>query len=158
MSNDTITSILSEPVAKRSGVKTGKAPAIRALKTRYPEMTMSEIGRRVGCTQHNVSVVLSRFLGDTGEDDLRDYQENQADVFDSLAHRLLSSLTEDKINKTKVMEAVTAAAILTDKARLVRGQATGINVSVMHQLIEEIRADDSRNPIVINAIPTIAND
>jgi hypothetical protein len=37
---------------------------------------------------------------------------------------------------------VTAAAILEDKGRLVRGQATGINVQVLMDVAEMIRNED----------------
>ena len=37
------------------------------------------------------------------------------------------------------MEAITAAAILEDKARLVRGQATSLNVSVLMDVVDAMR-------------------
>lgn len=136
------------------GRRTGKAPAIRKLKTRYPELTDTQIANKVGCTPSNVSVVLKRYLGASTEDDLRQYQENQADVYDSIAHRLLSSLTQEKIDKMRPVEAITGAAIMIDKARLVRGQATGINVSVLMDVASAIR--DKRN--AVNAVPRVQID
>jgi hypothetical protein len=118
----------------------GLAPEIRRVSLKYPELNKSEIARKVGCTPQNVGQVLSTFLSDTTPEELRDYQENQADVFDTVAYKLLGSITQEKIEKTKPMEAITGAAILIDKARLVRGQATGINVNVMLDLVEAIRA------------------
>lgn len=129
------------------GAHTGVAPAIRKLALKHPELTQAEIARTVGCSATNVAGVLQTFLGNTSETQLREYQENQADVFESVAHRLLLSLTQDKIDKTKPMEAITGAAILIDKARLVRGQATGINVSVLLDVAEAIR---SRQPQVVD--------
>jgi hypothetical protein len=130
-----------EQITERpSSARKGLAPAIRKLSIKHPELTHSEIARTVGCSPSNVTCVLKTFLGNTSEEELRNYQENQADVFDSVAHRLLLSVTQEKIDKTKPMEAITGAAILIDKARLVRGQATGINVSVLMHLAEEIRA------------------
>jgi hypothetical protein len=51
------------------------------------------------------------------------------------------------------MEAITGAAILIDKARLVRGQATGINVSILMDVVEAIRARPASvaNPQTISA-------
>lgn len=89
-------------------------------------------------------------MGTKSDAELRDYQDNQADVFDSLAFRLLGSLSQDKIDKTKPMEAITGAAILIDKSRLVRGQATGINVHVLMDVVEALRA----KPSVMSASPT----
>lgn len=139
--SERITAAGPAPYAKRNTGKKGLAPAIRKLHLKHPELTHSEIARKVGCRPSNVTVVLKTFLGKNSEDDLRNYQENQADVFDALSMRLLSSLSEKKIAKTRVQEAVTSAAILIDKARLVRGQATGINVSVLLDLAKEIRSE-----------------
>lgn len=139
--NDTVERILSvEPSKPIPGRKTGKAPAIRKLKLRHPELNDYEIARTVGCTPNNVTTVLRTFLGKHSEEQLRDYQESQADVFDSLAHRLLLSVTPAKMAKANALQATTAAAILIDKARLVRGQATGINVNVLMDVVEAIRA------------------
>ena len=138
------------------GAKTGVAPRIRKLKLKHPELNDSEIARSVGCTPNNVTVVLRKFLGDQSEGQLRNYQENQADVFDSVAYRLLSSVTQEKIDKTKPMEAITGAAILIDKARLVRGQATGINVSVLLDVVDALRSrpsqvvDSTSNQVIPN--------
>lgn len=126
------------------GAKTGAAPKIRKLKLKHPELTPSEIAKAVGCSVNNVYGVLQNFLGDKSDADLRQYQENQADVFDALSFRLLSSVTPEKIANTKPMEAITGAAILIDKARLVRGQATGINVSVLMDLVDVIRAKSTQ--------------
>ena len=131
---------------------TGVAPDIRKLSLKYPELTDSEIARKVGCSAQNVSQVLKTFLGGKTQDELTDYQENQANVFDSLALRLLESVTQDKLDKTKPMEAITGAAILIDKARLVRGQATGINVTVLMDVVEAIKARQS------NTLPQSARD
>jgi hypothetical protein len=135
------------------GAKTGVAPKIRKLKLKHPELTASEIAKAVGCSVNNVYGVLQTFLGDKSDADLRQYQESQADVFDALSYRLLASVTPEKIANTKPMEAITGAAILIDKARLVRGQATGINVSILMDVVEAIRARpaSAANPQTISA-------
>jgi hypothetical protein len=121
----------------------GVAQDIRKISLKYPELSDSEIARKVGCSPQNVSQVLKTFLGNKSREELTDYQENQAEVFDSLALRLLESVTQEKLDKTKPMEAITGAAILIDKARLVRGQATGINVTVLMDVVEAIRSRQS---------------
>jgi predicted transcriptional regulator len=121
------------------GQQKGLAPEIRMLSVRYPELTQGDIARKVGCTTSNVSQVLSAFLDGRNSERLQDFQNQKAEVYDALQLRLLESVTHEKIANTKVMEAVTAAAILEDKARLVRGQATGINVSVLLDVAEAIR-------------------
>lgn len=137
MSTEITQRILSvEPTTKG---KRGLAPTIRKLKVKYPELTDSEIARRVGCRPSNVTGVLKVFLGKHSEEELQQFQETKADNYDALQYRLLSSLSEAKIRKAKPMEIITGAAILEDKARLVRGQATGINVSVLMDVAEAIR-------------------
>lgn len=150
---DTLTAILNAPDAtkvRNPGPK-GLAPRIRKMKLRHPELTDGEIAKAVGSSRQNVTGVLATFLADKSQEELRDYQENQADVFESLAMRLLSSVTQDKLDKSKPMEAITGAAILIDKARLVRGQATGINVTVLMDVVEAIRARGNvRAPAVVD--------
>lgn len=111
-------------------------------------MRKSEIARRVGCNPHNVSYVLAKYLGKASQDELRAFQENKADIVDSVAHRVLSSVTDKKIAKMSGQSAITAFAILTDKSQLLRGLATGINVSVLMDVVDAIRA----KPTTINAI------
>ena len=119
----------------------------------YPELSHSDIAERVGCTRSNVSQVLSTFLAGYSDDELRDYQTNQADIFDTLSMRLLGSLTQEKIDKSKPMEAITGAAILIDKARLVRGQATGINVNVLMDVVEAMRQRPADAPVLPTDTP-----
>ena len=84
--------------------------------------------------------MLRQFLRDATESDLRDYQANKADVFDALGLQLLQSLTPSKLEKASALQAVTAAAILQDKTQVLRGQATSINVTVLMDVVEAIRA------------------
>jgi hypothetical protein len=131
-----------------SSAKKGLAPSIRKMAVAYPELSNSEIARTVGCSPQNVSCVLETFLAGTSPETLRDFQENKADVYDAIQYKLLASLTQEKIDKSKPMEAITGAAILEDKARLVRGLATGINVSVLRDVVDAIR---SKPPQVIDS-------
>lgn len=146
MPNATVDRILSvKPAGKR-----GLAPKIRKLKTRYPELGNTAIARQVGCSINNVDQVLRRFLGKTSVDDLRNFQEAKADVYDALQLRALGSITQAKLSKAPVVALVTSAAILEDKARLVRGQATGINVNVLMDLAEVLRSRPATNPRAIS--------
>jgi hypothetical protein len=140
--------VLEQPAAS---TKRNLSPQIRKMALTYPELSNSEIARTVGCSHQNVSEVLATFLAGTTPEALADFQSNKADVYDALQHRLLLSLTQDKIDKSKPMEIITGAAILEDKARLVRGLATGINVSVLMDVVDAIRS----KPMTINAIATI---
>jgi hypothetical protein len=58
-------------------------------------------------------------------------------------------LTAAEITKAPLMARVTSAAILEDKARLVRGQATGISMIQMLDVVEAIKAQRA-NPRTIS--------
>jgi hypothetical protein len=120
--------------------KTGAAVIIRKTKLRYPEMSEKQIARRVGCNPSNVHAVLSRFLGKRSEAELRDFQANQADCFEAKAYQCLDSVTPAKLAKAPAVSLITGAAILIDKARLVRGQATSINLTAVMDLVELLKA------------------
>jgi hypothetical protein len=109
---------------------------------RYPELSEAQIAKRVGCSPSNVHQVLSVFLSGHLEHDLRDFQANKADIFDALQMRALASVTQAKLQKASATSLVTAAAILEDKARLVRGQATNINITALLDLAESIRQQE----------------
>jgi AraC-like DNA-binding protein len=146
---DTLTNILNPPDAPKAntGRNKGTAPAIRRLKERYPEMSEAKIAKRVGCSPSNVHYVLSAYLGDKTHEELRGYQDNRADIFDAIGARALSSITDVKLAKASPAELTTVMGILYDKARLERGQATGINVSVLLDVAEAIRARGNQRVI-----------
>ena len=122
--------------------KRGLAPTIRKLSINNPELTHSEIARKVGCRPSNVTGVLKAFLGKRSEDDLRDFQANQADILDTVKHRLLESITPSKIAKASALQIATAYGIMYDKAALLRGQATGINVVALLDVVKAIKESE----------------
>lgn len=122
--------------------KRGLAPAIRRLHLRHPELTGGQIARRVGCSRQNVHQILRTFLDNHTEREVCDFQAKRADFYDFLQLQLLASITDEKIQKSRKVALVTAAAILLDKARLVRQQATGINATALLDVAEAIRQRD----------------
>ncbi len=146
LDNDAKLDLLDYATILNMGAHTGAAPRIRKLKLRHPELSNSEIARTVGCSPTNVTDVLKTFLGTQSTTDLQAFQETKADIYDAIQHRVLASVTPEKIAKAGLAESVTAAAILEDKARLVRGQATSINVNVLWQAIDAIRDSDDNKP------------
>lgn len=116
-----------------------RAAQIRQTALRYPELSNRDIAKRVGCHPSNVDQVLSRFLGTGTVDQLRDFQGNQGDIFDALAHRTLASITDDVIDKAPLLARVTASAIMIDKARLVRGQPTSLHVTALMDVAAMMR-------------------
>ena len=137
----------TEPTIETSRVKrsvssanTGAAPAIRKAKLQYPELTNSQIAKRVGCDPSNVTRVLARFLGNNNTtQDLQDYKEHKGDVWDSVAMRAVMSIDDAKLHKSSASQLMMVAGIAFDKSQLVRGQATQINVSVLIDLVQAAR-------------------
>ena len=121
------------------GRKRGLAPLIRSTKLRYPELSEAEIAKRVGCSPSNVHQVLTVFLHGHSERDLRDFQANKADIYDAVQMRALASVTQEKLRKSSAGSLVTVAAILEDKARLIRGQATSFHISALLDVLDLIR-------------------
>ncbi len=125
-----------EPTQPRHGER---AERIRALHDRYPNMGNSAIARRVGCDESNVRGVLERYARGVAPEELRDYQANQADIYDVMAHRALISITDAHLERASGLQLMTMAAIATDKSRLVRGQATSISVNALLDVAQLIR-------------------
>ncbi len=105
----------------------------------YPELSESQIARRVGCSRQNVNQVLAVFLDSHSEKELREFQANKVDIYDAMQMRALGSVTSAKLQKASAGSLVTIAAILEDKARLLRGQATSIHISALLEVAELIR-------------------
>lgn len=129
-----------KPIEMSKASHKGSAKRIRKLKTRHPEMTNSEIARKAKCTTDNVRQVLARFLGPHSPEQLKQYQEHRADAIEAVQHRILSSIDTMKIEKANLQSTVTSFAILEDKRRLELGQATGINVLALLDVVEAIKA------------------
>ena len=131
--------IINAPVGEVQGRHTGAGRRAIALKLKYPDLSDVKIAERVGCHPANVSRVLARFLGDHSEEELRDFQASKADVYDALQLRAVMSITDETIAKAPFLPRVTGAAILEDKARTIRGQATQVNVMVLLDAVAAIR-------------------
>ena len=122
-----------------AGRHTGAAPAIRKMKIDYPELSEAQIAKRVGCHVGNVHDVLTRFLGKYTAQDLEAFQGRKADIYDAMQQSILGSITGEVIDKAQLLPRVTSAAILEDKARTIRGQATSVNVTVLLDAVQTIK-------------------
>lgn len=138
--SDLLDRIEQAPPAKSSSSRRkGTAPTIRKLKAKYPEMTQVEIAKRVGCSADNVYSVLRRYHRGANTQHLRDFQDNKADILDQLAHRVVMSISDQKLKKMSASQAFVGLGILTDKSQLLKGLPTGINVSVLMDVVEALR-------------------
>ena len=126
--------------ARVNSANTGAAPKIRRLKVKYPDMTGSEIARRVGCDPANVHRVLQRFLGDKiTEQEHKTFADNQADALSRVKHRIIMSITDADIQKASLLQRATAFGIVHDKEQVLRGHATSISVNVLLDAVQAIR-------------------
>ncbi len=117
-----------------------RAAEIRRLSLEYPELNQSQIARIAGCSHQRVSQVLAEFLADTSPEHMEDFRSDKASICEVMQYRMLSSITQDKLDKTSAVQLVTGAAILEDKIRLMRGQPTSIHVHALVDVLDAIAA------------------
>jgi len=131
--------LVTSPVAHRGNGHKGLAPLIRKMKLENPSLSNTAIARHCKCSTANVKKVLAKLSTNYSTEDLEEYKANRADIFAALGRKMLGSITESKLQKTSAVQLVTGAAILFDKERLERGQATGINVTALVDVAELLR-------------------
>ena len=122
-----------------------RSALIKLLYDRFPAMPKVAIARRVEevtgapCGQDHVAHVISRYVKSVSPEELSDFQANKADIFDAVQHKALASLTDESWAKCSALQVVTAAAILEDKSRLVRGQPTSMHMHVLMDVANMMR-------------------
>ena len=119
--------------------KGDRAAEIRYLYEKYPEISQAAIARRVGCSESNVSQVLKAYLQDVLPEELDEFRGDKANICEVIQHRLLSSITQDKLDKTPAVSLITGFAIMEDKIRLMRGQPTSIHVHALVDVLDMLR-------------------
>ena len=70
-------------------------------------------------------------------------QKDLGDIFDDLAKRMVSSITDADINKLNAYQRTVSAAIATDKAQLLKGRPTE-NLALLIEAVEIIRDQRDR--------------
>jgi len=113
---------------------TPKQEQIIALQTEHPHITRRELAKQADTSTSYVQEVLERY--NLTKQNIDDFKDNRADVFAGLQHRIISSITEQDIQKAPMGSRVLAAAQLYDKERIERGLSTE-NVSY-HVVTEDI--------------------
>ena len=129
----------SEPRKYKPGER---AAMVRRLKDRFPEMSAYRIAKRVGCSENSARSALRTYLGKSSQADLELYQANKADAWDAIGMRSLGFITDKKLIKTSAQALGLLAAVSVDKAQLLRGQATSINVVALMDVAQMIRQRD----------------
>ena len=72
---------------------------------------------------------------------IRSYKDQRADSLAGLQVKLLNAIDDDKLKKASAFQLVGSAALLYDKERLERGQATSISAVDIRQLIASVSVD-----------------
>lgn len=136
-----------ETISKYRPYKVDKDQAfLMALKG----VPFTEIGKHFGVTHSAISQLLSK-----RRDAIRAYLAYKNDIdtlYDMRAVETLIALTPDKIKKMSGDRLMLSACQATDKARLIRGQATSITVSASLEMTEAAYKDliAARYPDVID--------
>ena len=101
---------------------TPKQKQILAAFTEQPQATMRQLAKYTQSSVSTVHEVLQRY-GIT-RNYIEEFKTNRADIFAGLQSRLISSISEQDIQKAPLGSRILAAAQLYDKERLERGQST----------------------------------
>ena len=76
--------------------------------------------------------------------DLQLFKNNKAEVFEAVQAKLINLADDETLKKMLERRGFTDTAILEDKIRLIRGQATSISAVDIRQLIASVSVD---NPV-----------
>lgn len=134
----------SKPRTGRPPAGVKKVDAGYALKLRLKGLSFRDIGKHVGAShqavQQAISPLLKRF---DPNNELHDYKANSADLFHAVAMESLKAVNADDLAKASLKDKVMAAAIATDKARLISGQSTqNVAVRLAKAVMDAEESDD----------------
>ncbi len=117
-----------------------------------------EIAKIVGCSAQNIQARLANY----DYNGFKTFRERKDSVFERIQHELAESLNADDLKKMQARDRITGIAILEDKIRLIRGQATEISVNFdalkamqarQRELADKIRALEHGEVIEIEPGP-----
>ena len=101
-------------------------------------LSTTEIGKLTGCSHANVV----QRLQTAGLENLDRFRDHKDTVFEHTQREIIKSVTGDKLKDMSGLQMVTAAAILEDKIRAIRGQANQI---IEHRsIIADLRDAEQR--------------
>lgn len=120
----------------RQAKVTPKQNAIITLKNQNPALSDNKIATLAGTDPSYTIEVLKRYgLSSTC---INDFKKNRAEILAGLQHRLISSITQDDIQKAPVGSRILAACQIYDKERLELGKTTN-NTAVIHDTVARIK-------------------
>ena len=103
-----------------------------ALRMKLKGVSDSDIAKSQGVTRGAVYKKLKPLLEKIpGAEYRAEYQDQQADILDSLAAGIISSITQKDLKRASLLSKVNCMGVLIDKSRLIRGQSTSNSISVL---------------------------
>lgn len=93
-------------------------PIEKIIELRRKGLSLQDIADICKCTAQNIHVRLQ------GIEEFETFSRDKALYYEHLQHKILRTIDESDIKKSPFGTRITAAAILEDKIRLIRGQAT----------------------------------
>ena len=118
-------------------------PIERLIELRQKGNSLSDVGAVVGCSAQNVSDRLKK----VDLEGLELFSKHKAQVFEAKQRQILDAITDEKMDNMSAAQAVVAAAIMEDKIRLIRGQATEIidirQISIdLEEITKRLKSED----------------
>jgi hypothetical protein len=116
------------------------------------ELEHIKVLRASGLTYHAIAVEISRdpktikkaCLEPEASMQIQEMKQELADMFEALGKRMLTSITDEDIQKINAYQRTVSAGISTDKMRLLKGQSTQ-NIAVdgvLHEIHSNMFKDD----------------
>lgn len=116
--------------------RTPKTELIIKTAQEHPDLTTRQIGAIADCSHVNVITTLKRYGIDHNQ--LAAYKSNRADIFAGLQHRLISSITDEDLQKAPMGSRILAACQIYDKERIETGKSTN-NIAVLHDTVSKVK-------------------
>lgn len=112
-------------------------PLEKIIKLRRHGLSLQQIADILKCSKSNIHKRLEDFEG------YKDFEQSTDMHYEVLQYRLLKTLDDAALQKMQPYQRIVAMAVLEDKKRLVRGQATQhIDINRVHGTIKEITAQE----------------
>ena len=82
-------------------------------------------------------------------------REELAQMFDTVAHRVVSSVSDKDVERASLVQKLTSAGIAVDKASMLRGESPGpLNVHVLLEAVSIVREmRRTPQPVLVDAKP-----
>lgn len=104
------------------------------LRKRKPPLSLSQIGKILGCSRQNIHDRLRDF----DEDGYERFRKSPDSVYEVLQHKIISKIDDHKIAKSNLQQSVWSLGVLEDKKRLIRNETTEvIDINILVTNIQE---------------------